>query len=90
MATREPSLRQIARGLGVSHSLLSLWRQGKRSIRPDLEQRYWAFVTNSGYRSGDNPEFNIQRNTQVELNKMVPRGGLEPPTHGFSVHCSTN
>jgi integrase len=22
--------------------------------------------------------------------KMVPRGGIEPPTRGFSVHCSTN
>ena len=88
MATREPSLRQIARGLGVSHSLLSLWRQGKRSIKPDLEQRYWAFVTNSGYRFGDNPDSGIQRNTRVELNKMVPRGGLEPPTHGFSDHWS--
>ena len=21
---------------------------------------------------------------------VVPRGGIEPPTHGFSVHCSTN
>ena len=22
--------------------------------------------------------------------KEVVRGGLEPPTHGFSIHCSTN
>jgi hypothetical protein len=22
--------------------------------------------------------------------KVVPRGGIEPPTHGFSVRCSTN
>ena len=85
MTSTSPSLRQIARGLGVSHSLLSLWRQGKRSIRPDIEEKYWAFVTNSGYRFGDNPDSGIRRNTQVELNKMVPRGGLEPPTHGFSV-----
>jgi len=21
---------------------------------------------------------------------MVPRGGIEPPTRGFSIHCSTN
>ena len=21
---------------------------------------------------------------------LVPRGGIEPPTHGFSVRCSTN
>ena len=24
------------------------------------------------------------------LSKMVPRGGIEPPTQGFSVLCSTN
>ena len=22
--------------------------------------------------------------------EMVPRGGIEPPTRGFSIHCSTN
>ena len=25
-----------------------------------------------------------------KLQKMVPRGGIEPPTRGFSVRCSTN
>ena len=85
MTTNNPSLRQIAQGLGVSHSLLSLWRQGKRTLKPEVEARYWAFVTNSGYRFGDDPNSGIQRNTQVELNKMVPRGRLELPTHGFSV-----
>jgi len=24
------------------------------------------------------------------LKNMVPRGGIEPPTRGFSVRCSTN
>jgi transcriptional regulator with XRE-family HTH domain len=90
MTTKSPSLRQIAQELGVSHSLLSLWRQGKRTLKPEIEMKYWAFVTNSGYRFGDNPDSGIQRNTQTELYEMVPRGGLEPPTHGFSIHCSTN
>jgi len=63
MTSTTPSLRQIARGLGVSHSLLSLWRQGKRSIRPDVEERYWAFVTNNGYKNGDNSESGFQPNT---------------------------
>ena len=85
MTTNNPSLRQIAQELGVSHSLLSLWRQGKRTLKPEVEARYWAFVTNSGYRFGGDPNSGIQRNTQVELNKMVPRGRLELPTHGFSV-----
>ena len=48
MTTNNPSLRQIAQGLGVSHSLLSLWRQGKRTLKPEVEARYWAFVTNMG------------------------------------------
>ena len=26
----------------------------------------------------------------IRLTKMVPRGGVEPPTHGFSVRCSTS
>ena len=28
--------------------------------------------------------------TEGGLGSLVPRGGLEPPTHGFSVHCSTS
>jgi hypothetical protein len=24
------------------------------------------------------------------MSLLVPRGGIEPPTHGFSVRCSTN
>ena len=55
MTTNSPSLRHIAQELGVSHSLLSLWRQGKRTLKPEIETKYWAFVTNSGYRFGDNP-----------------------------------
>ena len=90
MTTNSPSLRQIAQELGVSHSLLSLWRQGKRTLKPEIETRYWAFVTNSGYTFGDSQDASPNRNTEPELNKVVPRGGLEPPTHGFSVHCSTN
>jgi hypothetical protein len=31
----------------------------------------------------------IRRRTQV-LDLMVARGGIEPPTRGFSVRCSTN
>ena len=27
---------------------------------------------------------------QIRLIKMVPRGGIEPPTQGFSVLCSTD
>jgi hypothetical protein len=30
------------------------------------------------------PKFNLLRE------KMVPEGGFEPPTRGFSIRCSTN
>ncbi len=39
------SLRKIAKELGVSHSLLVLWRQGKRSLSPQLEFQYHQLVT---------------------------------------------
>ena len=39
------SLRQLAKELGVSHSLLVLWRQGKRRLAPKLEARYHQLVT---------------------------------------------
>jgi transcriptional regulator with XRE-family HTH domain len=45
MTAKSPSLRQIAQELGVSHSLLSLWRQGKRTLKSEVEAKYWAFVT---------------------------------------------
>ena len=51
------SLRHVARELGVSHTLLVLWKQGKRSLNPELERRYHQLVsengyTESGYKSG--------------------------------------
>ena len=45
------SLRAIAKELGISHTLLVLWRQGKRSLAPEIEARYHSLVT-SGYNNG--------------------------------------
>ncbi len=45
MVAKEMSLRQIAKELGVSHTLLVLWRQGKRSLSPKLEFRHHQLVT---------------------------------------------
>jgi transcriptional regulator with XRE-family HTH domain len=39
------SLRQTAKELGVSHTLLVLWKQGKRTLSPELEERYHQLVT---------------------------------------------
>ena len=42
------SLRQIAKELGVNHTLLVLWKQGKRRLAPELEARYMELVTTFG------------------------------------------
>lgn len=46
------SLRQIAQELGVSHTLLVLWWQGKRKLPPELEAQYRELVTTTGYNGG--------------------------------------
>ena len=46
------SLRQIAKQLGVSHTLLVLWRQGKRTLPSELEARYHSLVANGYAKSG--------------------------------------
>ena len=48
------SLRGIAKELGISHTLLVLWRQGKRSLAPEIEARYRSLVT-SGYKQSSSP-----------------------------------
>ena len=70
------SLRQIAKQLGVSHTLLVLWRQGKRTLPPELERRYYQLVT-----TGYNPK---RVATQEPVNKVVGQPGLEPGTSVLS------
>ena len=41
----EMSIRQAAKVLGVSHTLLVLWKQGKRNLTTELEARYHQLVT---------------------------------------------
>ena len=43
------SLRKIAKELGGSHTQLVLYRQGKRSLKPELERMYHQLVSESGY-----------------------------------------
>ena len=83
MTAKQMSLRKIAKELGVSHTLLVLWRQGKRRLSPELEARFHGLVTRNvaaGYRSGDK-----QRNEQgitlpvqqpiLRNNVLVEQGG---------------
>ncbi len=59
------------------------------------------FILNDGrdikldFKAQKNPTFNCPKDFLEDVKvgfvpKMVPRGGLEPPTQGFSVLCSTN
>ena len=58
----------------------------------DLEQRALQTIDNRSAR-GCHP---CLRNIPLPMSpgrtqlKLVPRGGFEPPTRGFSVRCSTN
>ena len=54
-AATTKSLRQVAKELGVSHTLLSLWKQGKRNLSPELEGRYHQLVTSVTTREPKNP-----------------------------------
>ena len=89
MATRQMSLRRIAKELGVSHSLLVRWRQGKRSLKPDLERRYWEIIDRSGDKNGDKRSEGISthpvRPPALQGGMfLVGHPGLEPGTSVLS------
>ena len=48
------SLRKFAMELGVSHTLLRLWKQRKRRLSPESEKRYHKLAANT---------YNQSRNT---------------------------
>ncbi len=49
------------------------------------------YCWNEGYRTVKTTlPFNVLGDFCTSKCKMVPRGGIEPPTRGFSVRCSTN
>ena len=50
-----------------------------------MENTFYALQTNMLEEQWPEPWNNVN-----EGSKMVPRGGIEPPTRGFSVRCSTN
>ena len=77
------SLRSIAKELGVSHTLLSLWLQGKRNLDPDLEARYRVLVTSSGYNNG------YTSGGEFVSGKLAAEAGLEPATNRLTAGHST-
>ena len=62
------SLRQIAKKLGVSHSLLVLWRQGKRTLSRELQERYHTIAASGYNQSGYN------NRSPEAFTRSLPRG----------------
>ena len=86
------SLRQIAKELAVSHTLLVLWRQGKRKLAPELEARYHQFVT-SGYNDEELLRSTVKPKSANVLGVEEPQRGFEPTnlpiTSRLRYHCAT-
>ncbi len=57
-------------------------RQGWRASATDKGVRFRLPATNSAQST--------VRSITFGMMKMVARGGIEPPTRGFSIHCSTD
>ena len=89
----EMSLRQIAKILGVSHTLLSLMKNGKREWRPDLKERYEQLVTSlpeSGYTEAKTNSLNSSNNDGIQApnTSMVELRRLELLTPYLQSRCS--
>ena len=72
-----------------------LWRSSQLTHRSAVLRMAFAshlrYARNRGYRT---PKTTLPFKALASFGdlkeEMVPRGGFEPPTRGFSVHCSTN
>ncbi len=72
-----------------------LWNSGRIEDRRAVLKLVFAdrlpYVRGEGYRTAKiSMPFRLMGENQMMENKMVPRGGIEPPTLRFSVACSTN
>ena len=82
IATDRPlSLRKLATVLGVSQPFLSQIWSGKRPLPDSLRVKIQALGAS---------QMLISDKQALRRSEMVPRTGIEPATHGFSVHCSTD
>jgi hypothetical protein len=70
-------------GLEPPTSRLSGVRSNQLSYRPLLERVMGIEPTTSAWKAEVLP-------VNYTRLKMVAQDGIEPPTHGFSVHCSTD
>ena len=51
---------------------------------------FWWTEVDSNHRSLRRQIYSLIHLAALESVRMVPQGGIEPPTEGFSVPCSTN
>jgi len=82
------SLRQIAKELGISHTLLSLWLHGKRTLAPQLAAKYNQLVTSgytSGYKRGQPPGDKRDGRSAIRLSFGLDMAGAR----GSRTHSST-
>ena len=72
-----------------------LWRseclEDRRAVLKLVFADKLAYARNEGYRTAKiTMPFKLLGDMKMGKKEMVPRGGIEPPTRGFSVRCSTN
>ena len=63
-------------------TVCSLWPLGNLSV--------WSWWSESNQQPTDYKSVALPVELHQRIELLVPRGGLEPPTQGFSVPCSTN
>ena len=89
---RNPAERAAAREISRSFILGVVEypgaRRGQAIIK--LEGSIAAILDFARLRSGERTPHSSERTPNRSVVLMVPRGGIEPPTRGFSVRCSTD
>ena len=96
-----PSDNQAAAKIGITRSAISNHKSGRCKTLSDeqcikvaeiLGLPAEAILADQHAEAAKTPEL---KKLWSEMGKklileMVPRGGIEPPTRGFSIHCSTD
>ncbi len=72
-----------------------LWKNGKiedrRAVRKLVFTEHLQYAPEMGFRTAETTlPFKVLADVEASNLEVVPRGGIEPPTRGFSVRCSTN
>ena len=83
-STKERSLRQLAKELGVSPAYLSYMVNAKRPWREDLYERYCRLV-NTSVNTVDTMQEGHGGVAPELRSKLVGRVGIEPTTPGLKV-----